>query len=140
MVCEGNICRSPVARVFLKQVLPFVAVSSAGTRALVGKQADPLAIQLAHERGMDLSDHVAVGLTRDHVLSAELILSMTNMQREFILAAYPFARGKIFRLGDHDEIDIVDPYLRHRSAFDLAFAQIELGVSNWLEAIARLAH
>nr|WP_308706146.1 hypothetical protein [Paraburkholderia sp. BL25I1N1] len=33
MVCEGNVCRSPVARAILERALPAVSVSSAGTRA-----------------------------------------------------------------------------------------------------------
>ncbi|MGP8435080.1 low molecular weight protein-tyrosine-phosphatase [Paraburkholderia fungorum] len=140
MVCEGNVCRSPVARVMLQRELPHLVVSSAGTRALVGERADPLAVQLAGERGLDLTDHVATALTWEDVRGAELILSMTQDQRELISTTYPFARGKVFRLGEHDQIDIVDPYQRHRTAFDLAFAQIEHGVSNWRNVIARLAH
>ncbi|MBU7442009.1 low molecular weight protein-tyrosine-phosphatase [Paraburkholderia fungorum] len=140
MVCEGNVCRSPVARVMLQKELPHLVVSSAGTRALVGERADPLAMQLASEHGLDISDHVATALTREDVCAAELILSMTQVQRELIVTTYPFARGKVFRLGEHDQIDIVDPYRRHRAAFDLAFAQIEHGISNWRDVIARLAH
>ncbi|WP_454874112.1 low molecular weight protein-tyrosine-phosphatase [Paraburkholderia xenovorans] len=139
MVCEGNVCRSPVARALLERALPRVSVSSAGTRALVGRHADPLAVQVALEHGVDISGHVAAALNREHVLAAELILSMTGTQRELILATYPFARGKVFRLGAHERIDIVDPYQRHRAAFELAFAQIEQSVSSWCNSIAKLA-
>ena len=140
MVCEGNVCRSPVASALLRRDLPQLTVASAGTRALVGEHADPLAMQLAHEHGMDLEEHVATALNHGHVRVAELILTMTQAQRELIVKTYPFATGKVFRLGEHDQIDIVDPYRRHRTAFELAFAQIEHGVSNWLDVIARLAH
>ncbi|WP_408182337.1 low molecular weight protein-tyrosine-phosphatase [Paraburkholderia sp. RL17-381-BIF-C] len=138
MVCEGNICRSPVARALLERALPLVSVSSAGTRALVGRHADPMAIQVAREHGMDISGHVATALNHKHVLGAELILSMTQTQQALIVATYPFARGKVFRIGAYDRVDIVDPYQRHRAAFELAFAQIEQGVSNWRDAIAKL--
>ncbi|CAB3777114.1 Low molecular weight protein-tyrosine-phosphatase Ptp [Paraburkholderia ultramafica] len=140
MVCEGNICRSPVARAFLRRELPHLEVNSAGTRALVGERADPLVMQLATARGLDLSDHVATALTYEHVRAAELILGMTQAQRDLILATYPFARGKVFRLGEHDQVDIVDPYQRHHAAFELAFAQIESGISNWLNVMTTLAH
>jgi protein-tyrosine phosphatase len=140
MVCEGNICRSPVARALLQRELPHCEVNSAGTRALVGERAAPLIIELATARGLDLHDHVATALTYEQVSAAELILCMTQAQRDLILTIYPFARGKVFRLGEHDQVDIVDPYKRHRAAFELAFAQIESGVSNWRDLVATLAH
>jgi len=140
MVCEGNICRSPVARALLARALPSVAVSSAGTQALVGRHADPRAIEIARERGLDISGHVAEALTKEHVSAADMILTMTNEQRALVLNHFPFARGKVFRLGEHEKIDIVDPYQRHRALFELAFAQIEHCVSKWCEYIARLAH
>lgn len=140
MVCEGNICRSPVARALLRRELPYLEVNSAGTRALVGQGVDPLIGELATARGLDLSDHVATALTYEHVSAAELILGMTRAQRDLILATYPFSRGKVFRLGEHDQVDIVDPYRRHKAAFELAFVQIENGVSNWRDFIATLAH
>ncbi|MFM0503301.1 low molecular weight protein-tyrosine-phosphatase [Paraburkholderia caffeinilytica] len=140
VVCEGNICRSPVARAFLKRALPSVSVRSAGTRAIVGRRADPLAIQIAHERGMDIRNHVAEGLSIEHVSTADMVLTMTNAQRGLILNHFPFARGKVFRLGEHEQIDITDPYQRHRAIFEMAFAQIEHGVSNWCGVIAKLTH
>lgn len=140
VVCEGNICRSPVARAFLTRALPSVPVRSAGTRAVVGRRADPLAIQIAHEHGMDISHHVAEVLSIEHVSTADMVLTMTNAQRGLILKHFPFARGKVFRLGEHEQIDITDPYQRHRAIFELAFAQIEHGVSNWCGVIAKLTH
>jgi protein-tyrosine phosphatase len=140
VVCEGNICRSPVAQALLKRALPFVSVRSAGTRALVGRHADPLAIQIAHEHGMDISDHVAEALNSEHVSTADMVLTMTHAQRRLILKHFPFARGKVFRFGEHEQIDITDPYRRHRAVFEMAFAQIERGVSNWSDVIAKMAH
>ncbi|OAJ53137.1 protein tyrosine phosphatase [Paraburkholderia ginsengiterrae] len=140
MVCEGNICRSPVARAFLEHALPSVLVSSAGTRALVGRHADPLAIQLAQERGMNISQHIARALSEEHVRAADVVLTMTASQRDQILSRFPSARGKVFRLGEHEQLDIVDPYRRHRVVFELAFAQIEHCIAQWRDDIARLAH
>ncbi len=140
MVCEGNICRSPIAQAFLERGLPSLAVRSAGTRALVGRHADPLAVEIARGRGMDISCHVAQALSNEHVDEADLILTMTNAQRTLVFNHFPFARGKVFRLGEHEQIDIVDPYQRNRAIFELAFAQIEHCVSKWCTDIARLVH
>ncbi|MFP3562076.1 low molecular weight phosphotyrosine protein phosphatase, partial [Paraburkholderia sp. SIMBA_049] len=67
VVCEGNICRSPLACAMLAQALPGIGFSSAGTHALVGEGADPLVLEMARERGVSLDDHVAAPLTDERV-------------------------------------------------------------------------
>jgi len=140
MVCEGNVCRSPLAQALLSRALPSARVSSAGTRALVGQPADRVAIELAQEHGMDLSQHVAQELSGEHLRAADIVLAMTSAQRAWILDRFPFARGKVFRLGEQEQVDIVDPYQRSRLAFEISFAQIRQSVTQWCEDIASLAH
>lgn len=140
MVCEGNICRSPIATALLARDMPQVDVTSAGTHALVGHGASPVAVQLMDERGLDIRTHVATLLTPAHVRNAQLILTMTRVQCALIETNYPHARGKVYRLGEHDDLDVVDPYRRGPFIFELAMAQIEQGVSRWLGPIARLSH
>jgi protein-tyrosine phosphatase len=120
----------------LAQSLPNIGFSSAGTHALVGEGADPLIVDMARDRGVRLDDHVATTLTGERVRNADLILTMTKTQRERIEHAWPFARGKVFRLIEREGIDIVDPYRRHRTTFDLAVAQIEHGVAHWRDVLA----
>ncbi|WGS53981.1 low molecular weight phosphotyrosine protein phosphatase [Paraburkholderia sp. D15] len=136
MVCEGNLCRSPMAAALLAAALPRVAVHSAGTRALVGRRAPALAVELMDGRGIDLRPHVSSVLTPAQVRGARLILAMTRAQCALIEHAFPFARGRVYRLGEHERLDIVDPYRRGRFTFELAIAQIEQGVQRWLDAIA----
>ena len=140
VVCEGNVCRSPMASALLARALPDSLVVSAGTHALAGRAADPLAVQLMAERGVDIGAHVAASLTPAHVRNAQLILTMTGTQRALLETAYPFSRGKVHRLGEHDRLDVVDPYRRGPLIFKLALAQIEQSVLRWLDAIARLRH
>jgi protein-tyrosine phosphatase len=89
---------------------------------------------------VDISAHVAKALCDEHVRAADVVLTMTSAQRTLILDRFPSARGKVFRLGEHEQLDIVDPYQRHRVIFELAFAQIERSVLTWREDIARLMH
>ncbi|CAM2180614.1 putative low molecular weight protein-tyrosine-phosphatase EpsP [Paraburkholderia sacchari] len=140
VVCEGNICRSPLACAMLAQALPDIGFSSAGTHALVGEGADPLVLEMARARGVQLEKHVATSLTDEQVRAADLILTMTKVQREQIEQTWPYARGKVYRLNENDGVDVVDPYQRHRVAFELAFAQIEHGVAHWSDVLAGLAH
>jgi protein-tyrosine phosphatase len=140
MVCEGNICRSPIAAALLARDMAHVGVTSAGTHALAGRGASPVAMELMGDRGLDISTHVSTLLTPAHVRQADLVLAMTRAQRELIETNYPYARGKTYRLGDHDDLDVVDPYQRGPFIFELAVTQIEQGVSRWLDSIARLSH
>jgi protein-tyrosine phosphatase len=136
MVCEGNICRSPMAAALLGRELPHLDVTSAGTHALAGHPADPVIAALAREHDVSLESHVATQLDASASRAADLILTMTHMQRTWIEAAWPFTRGKVFRLCDVARTDVTDPYKRHRAVFDLAVAQIRHGIEQWSRNLA----
>jgi len=127
-----------MAQALLAKQLPGVSVTSAGCAAAVGRAADPMAVKLMAEREIDIGGHIAVDLTVHHLRSAQLVLSMTQAQRRQIETTFPFATGKVYRLGERDGIDVLDPYRRERAAFETALAQIERGVSYWLDAMVRL--
>jgi protein-tyrosine phosphatase len=93
VVCEGNICRSPLACAMLAKGLPAIHFSSAGTHALVGEGADPYMIEVARERGVSLDGHIATALSEDLVRAADLILTMTKRQREEIELAWSLRTG-----------------------------------------------
>jgi protein-tyrosine phosphatase len=135
MVCEGNICRSPLAAALLARELPHLDVASAGTHALVGEPAHDVIADIAHAHGLTLDAHVATQLDESRAREVDLILTMTQAQRGWIELVWPATRGKVFRLCDEDGADVTDPYRRHRTVFDLAFAQIQHGVSHWSRTI-----
>ncbi|HDR9121960.1 TPA: low molecular weight phosphotyrosine protein phosphatase [Burkholderia vietnamiensis] len=138
VVCEGNICRSPMAEALLARALPAARIRSAGCSALAGRRADPLAVELMAERGIDLGQHIAVDLNLEHMRSADLILTMTQSQRKRIEAGYPFAKGRVFRLGEFEQIDVTDPYRRGRPAFELALTQIDQSMKRWVDKVNRI--
>jgi protein-tyrosine phosphatase len=139
VVCEGNICRSPMAQALLAQQLPGINVMSAGLAALTGRRADPMAVELMAEREIDLGGHVATDLNLQHVRSAELVLTMTQAQRQAIESSYQFAKGKVYRLGEHDQEDVMDPFRQRRAAFEKCLAQIERGIDRWFGIMIRFA-
>lgn len=139
-VCEGNICRSPMAEGLLAKRLPGVSVISAGLGALVGRGPDPMAIELMNERKIDIAGHTAVGLNLQHMRCASLVLAMTAAQRRQIEAAYPFSKGKVYRIAERAGIDVVDPYRKERAVFEKTLAQIEQGLEWWIDAMIRLTN
>lgn len=134
MVCIGNICRSPMAEALLRRDLaashPNVRVESAGLHALVGHPADPIAVELMKERGVELEAHRARQLTPPMVREADLILVMDGRQQKAIEEMYPPARGKVHRLGKWQDADIPDPYRQPREAFVNALTLIERGLAD----------
>ncbi|MBK6009033.1 low molecular weight phosphotyrosine protein phosphatase [Ramlibacter ginsenosidimutans] len=138
VLCEGNICRSPMAAGLLSARLPQFATRSAGLGALVGEPADPLAVSLLQARGIDISGHRAVQVTRKMCLDSDVVLVMDRAQRKRLEELYPESRGRVFRLGEFTDQDIPDPYRLPERAFRHALELIDAGVERWLQRIERL--
>jgi protein-tyrosine phosphatase len=135
VVCIGNICRSPMAEGLLKASLPEVQISSAGLGALVGHGADPLALGLMADAGINIAAHRARSLTDQIAREADLILVMDEQQKQQIARQYPYTRGKVFRLAEAAKQDIPDPYRQTPQVFQTVFAQIQSGVNEWTKRI-----
>lgn len=135
VVCIGNICRSPMAEGLLKQALPEMQISSAGIAALVGHGADPIALQLMADAGIDIAMHRARMLTDAIARDADIILVMDDLQKQQISMQYPYARGKVFRLAEAAKQDIPDPYRQDPEVFHTVYSQIEKGVNEWVKRI-----
>lgn len=93
VVCEGNVCRSPMAEALLHARLPDRTVTSAGINALVGMQAAKLSQDVMNERGLELSGHRARQLRHLMCVEADLILVMEREQKTELEIRYPFARA-----------------------------------------------
>ena len=135
VVCLGNICRSPMAEGLLKHELPHVHISSAGLGALVGYGADPTSVNIMTEQGIDITSHRARMLSEVMVRENDLILVMDNVQKEQVAQQYPFARGKVFRLGETIKQDIPDPYQQDAAVFRASYSLIQQGCETWVKRI-----
>jgi protein-tyrosine phosphatase len=109
-------------------------VESAGVAALVGAAADPVAIALMSERGIDLTAHRARQLTPELASSFEFILVMEEGHQRAVEQIFPAARGRIHRLGHFGGFDVPDPYRKPRSAFESSLALIERGIDDYVRA------
>ncbi|MDB6078963.1 MAG: protein tyrosine phosphatase [Akkermansiaceae bacterium] len=138
VVCEGNICRSPMAEGLLADSLPGVKLHSAGLGAVLGSPADEMALQLMAQRGIDIGAHRARQITRQMCLEADIVFVMEREQRQRLEKTYPEACGRIFRLGEPMDLDIPDPYRKPASAFRTALSIIDDGIGHWVQRIRRL--
>jgi protein-tyrosine phosphatase len=134
VVCVGNVCRSPMAAALLARRLldraPGVVIESAGIAALVGRPADPIAVELMRARGLDIGGHRARQLTEPLALAADLVIAMEQGHVKAIETAYPRARGRVHRIGRWGGFDVPDPYRQPRAAFERALERIEQGVAD----------
>ena len=133
LVCTGNICRSPYAEAIIKVRAKHLSVHSAGLSALVDHGADPTGLGVARNRGIDLSNHKGKQITRALVGRSDLVLVMDDEHLQRLHKRYPEARGKAFKLAKLvGNKNIVDPYLKSQSFFELVFDEIDTAVAAWL--------
>jgi protein-tyrosine phosphatase len=140
MVCVGNICRSPMAEALLRARFARRGrgrVESAGLAALVGRPADPFAVALLGERGLDLQAHRARQLTGALVAGADLVIAMEDGHVRDIESLVPGSRGRVHRIGRFGGFDVPDPYGEPRAAFERALALIERGLDDFEQAFWR---
>ena len=120
-VCSGNICRSPMAHVYMKkkvEELGFedeIFVDSCGVFAYTGEKATDYAKEAIIEYGADLSNFEATNIKDTKIYEYDLVFGLTEKHKEIILSLYPMLEGKVFTLKEYaDEknkyIDIDDPW------------------------------
>ena len=99
-VCDGNVCRSPMAEALLRKKLAErriagVNVASCGLSARPWGFADRRLSLVIGEAYKLLEDHRSRPLTEREVREADLILGMENRHVDTILERFPETKGKV---------------------------------------------
>ncbi|PZR53230.1 low molecular weight phosphotyrosine protein phosphatase [Xylanimonas oleitrophica] len=158
-VCTGNICRSPMAEIVLRQALDAaglhdVVVDSSGVSDEErGNPVDRRARRVLAAHGYPVGDgHRAHQVTADEVASRDLLLPMTAHHARALrrLAAAPDGTAgpeiRMFRsfdpdaprVGDgHSEhlLDVDDPWYGGMEDFEACLAEIEAAVPGVVEHV-----
>ncbi len=139
IVCEGNICRSPMAEMLLKERVKLnrapVKITSAGLFALCGHPADPKVQEILLEEGIDCSSHRAIQLTQKMLLNADLVLVMEQQQCKKIKCDLPSVCGKVHLLGKWGNFEIPDPYRQTKEVFKNTFSLIQEAIDDWRQRL-----
>lgn len=141
LVCLGNICRSPMAEVVLRDrvdaagLAPYVVVDSCGTAGWhEGKPMDPRSAARLRSAGLDPSRHRAQQLTPEWFGDHDLLLTMDeqNLSDARALAAGAGVsaepeRVRLFRDLDPDGRggEVPDPYYGGDSGFEEVLRMVE---------------
>lgn len=147
LVCMGNICRSPMAEVVLRQVLERhglgrdVIVESAGTGGWhAGAPMDERALRTLAGRGYDGSAHRARQFTDDWFDRYDLVLAMDLDNLSFLRGMAPAAvEVRLFRSFDPaalDEAEVPDPYYGGQDGFDEVLELVESAAEGVAKHIA----
>lgn len=101
-VCEGNVCRSPLAERLLSTALAAggsdVSVASAGTRALVGWPMDDDTGAVLARLGGDPTGHQGRLVSSAILEQATLVLTATREQRSAVVQIRPRAVKRTFTI------------------------------------------
>ncbi|MFE1513868.1 low molecular weight protein-tyrosine-phosphatase [Corynebacterium bovis] len=148
VVCTGNICRSPMGEVMLRDALDdaglgdAVRVTSCGTHGYhIGQHADPRAVAQLAADGHDGSRHRAAEFgPRDE--DADLFLAMTHGHvRELRGMGVDGDRIRLIRsFGPDGDEDVDDPYYGSADGFARVAREIREalpGVVDWVRAELR---
>ena len=146
VVCTGNICRSPMGEVILRELVKReglsdkVIVDSAGTGGWhVGDPADPRTLTALTSGGYDGSAHRARQLSADDLTERDLIVvadrGHLDEVEEMVEAGKGSAQIRLLREfdpdADKDEVD--DPYFGDGVGFDRCRDEVEAACRGLVE-------
>ena len=116
-VCTANICRTPIAKFYLRHLLTddglasHYSVNSAGTWAMAGQTAEPNSILVCKEHDLSCTNHKATPITTTEMNQADLILCMGKEHHQDLSSIFPHFKNKIYVLTDYG-LDGVIPKMR----------------------------
>ncbi len=153
-VCTGNICRSPMAEIVLRDRFASaglddaVEVASRGTSAEeLGHPIDRRARQILAERGYPIPGRQAQQVTETDLAESQLVLAMTGWHARSVreLARNDeelTARVRLYRSfdpflagADSADLDIEDPWYGGRADFLICLDQIEAAADAIVEYV-----
>jgi protein-tyrosine-phosphatase/predicted ATP-grasp superfamily ATP-dependent carboligase len=146
-VCQGNICRSPVAAALLERELEGdlqIRVRSFGNLPRAGAESPANAIAAARSWDVDLATHRSRYFSRDAADEASLVVIFDETNRKWIKQRYPLLRTPVVMLGSFLSSarvapTIADPDGSDITRFERTYGAIADGVGGLAQRIRKSA-
>ncbi|MCB9777477.1 MAG: hypothetical protein H6742_02810 [Alphaproteobacteria bacterium] len=139
-VCTANICRSPMAEGWAawygaQRGWP-VEVRSGGIMGLMGHPADPLAIKVMAEVGIDISGHRSGGVDEEMIAWADHVLVMEMRHASSLRRRIPASDSKVLMLGNFGGlVEVPDPVGGWRWRFRTSRDQLKKCVQGFMDQL-----
>lgn len=140
VVCTGNICRSPIGEVVIREALEKaglgdeVRVTSAGTGSWhLGEGPDKRAEAVLREQGLSAGTHQAAQFLAESFDESDLILALDESHLVALHAltenADSQAKVRLLRSFDpesleSEDLDVADPYYGDKRDFEITYEQV----------------
>ncbi|AJT42017.1 low molecular weight protein-tyrosine-phosphatase [Psychromicrobium lacuslunae] len=145
-VCTGNICRSPMAEVILRQAFQDseVELDSAGTTDWErGSPIDPRAISVLEKHNVEIgSGHQARKFQPEDFVTSDLILALDTDHFDWLQRHAPSATNSEIRLlrefdpaADKADLGIADPWYGDLSDFEETYRLITAALPGVVEYV-----
>ena len=141
-VCLGNICRSPMAEVILRDKIKHLplnwTIDSAGLMGfLEGMAPDPRGQEVMSKRGLDISHLRSRKVTPEDLDHFDWVIAMDGGNfKDLIDISTPENRHKVIQfthLETGETIHIPDPVLEEAIAFERTFLLLDECLHYWLQ-------
>ncbi|VAW47103.1 Low molecular weight protein tyrosine phosphatase [hydrothermal vent metagenome] len=148
-VCLGNICRSPTAHGIFRNLVKEsgleenIEIDSAGTAAFhIGKEPDARSMQVAKERGIDMSDLRARQVNLGDFYQYDYVLAMDeanffNLKEMALPEHYDKIQLFLEYTSEYSGTEVPDPYYGGAQGFDHVFDLVASASQGLLQHIQR---
>ena len=145
-VCTGNLCRSPMAEGILRAravdagLAETVLVDSSGIHAEIGRPPESLAIEAAREYGADIAALSSRPFDPLDFERFDHFIAMDLGHLDFLQATCPQESSVDIRLllddvGDFKKLEVPDPYMQDRDAYEFSARLINVGVDRLVKRL-----
>lgn len=141
-VCTGNTCRSNMAEAIFNKLIDTnnLQATSAGLSIVPFSLASKHTVDiLRHKYEVDISNRQAVQLSKEMLIEADLVLTMTAHMKDLIVRNFPEFNEKVHSLRGFvgKNGDIVDPFGGSIDVYSQTFEMLRADILSLIEILKK---